>query len=178
MTLRSISIFGWSPARPPASRQQPAVRRSTPSSIPCCDRGRSRSDLQGSTLQMPRSPTAKFAVRSVSHRKFGVFPCGYFFSRTATSASSSQIGKHKKDYRSKRRLHIRVSRRTGIPPWAHIIGPHRNLSLPSSFPFNFSVTLFPYLLPAMAPPRFTPWTPEEDKLLIEAVAACECFHTR
>ena len=26
----------------------------------------------------------------------------------------------------------------------------------------------------MIPPRSTPWTPDEDKLLIEAVAACEC----
>lgn len=25
----------------------------------------------------------------------------------------------------------------------------------------------------MTPPKFTPWTPEDDKLLIEAVAACE-----
>ena len=107
----AVDFNFWLEPRPtPGVTSTPAVRRSTPSSIPCCDRGRSRSDLQGSTFQMPRSPTAKFAVRSVSHRKFGVFPCGYFFSRTATSASSSQIGKHKKDYRSKQRLHIRVSR--------------------------------------------------------------------
>lgn len=26
----------------------------------------------------------------------------------------------------------------------------------------------------MTPPKFTPWTPEEDKLLVEAVAACGC----
>lgn len=47
-------------------------------------------------------------------------------------------------------------------PFTPPLRPTPPSSLSTSFP-----------LPTMTPPRFVPWTPEEDRFLTEAVAACK-----
>lgn len=124
-----------------------------------------------------QSKNMKYTVRLVADWIIFVgifFLLRYAFSRLCPL--SSLIRKHKRSMGSRQRFWIRVFEVDGNPG-------HRPLKLAcvvidppfrSFLSLNFSLILF-FLPPqsTMTPPRFVPWTPEEDKLLTEAVAACE-----